>query len=92
MIEICKKINPYTCKYCGQEMLFIKTRRGKLIDYKNLYNFFTDSFELKEYLYNKEITHFKCIVCNREFMIDWTNGYPVQADADVIKNRIGVGC
>ena len=37
MIEICKKIIPYKCEKCGEEMLFFYTDNGMLIDYKTLF-------------------------------------------------------
>ena len=34
---VCKKIIPYRCEKCGQEMLFFYTDNGMLIDYKTLF-------------------------------------------------------
>ena len=37
MVEVCKKIIPYKCAKCGQEMLFFYTDNGLLIDYRVLF-------------------------------------------------------
>ena len=34
---ICKRLKPYICQKCGQEMLFFYTKNGTLIDYKTLF-------------------------------------------------------
>lgn len=77
MIEVCKKIIPYKCAKCGQEMLFFYTDNGLLIDYKVLfekekYNL----FDIKKYIQYKRIKYLKCITCNQLYIIDWTGGYP----------------
>ena len=37
MVEVCKKIIPYKCAKCGQEMLFFYTDNGLLINYKVIF-------------------------------------------------------
>ena len=91
MIEMCTTIKPYVCTDCQQEMLFFNTRENVLLDYKKLFNRYTDSYELKKYLYPQNITKLRCFVCRKEYFIDWRRGYPVQASVPEINSNIGGG-
>ena len=76
MIEICKKIIPYKCEKCGEEMLFFYTDNGMLIDYKTLFESGYSLYDIKKYLQYKNVKYFKCITCNKLYIIDWRDGYP----------------
>lgn len=81
-----RRINPYKCKVCGQEMLFFETKHKTLIDYKPfLDNAFTLS-EMKHAIETRKIKYIRCICCGRSFIIDWTNGWPEQlTDREALK-------
>lgn len=91
MKEMCKKLTPYKCKQCGQDMLFFTTKSNMLIDYKGLFDRSVYGLEdITKYLENRHIRFIKCIVCNKTYVIDWTNGYPVPLlDKEEIK-KFGV--
>ena len=74
---VCKKIKPYKCERCGQEMLFFYTNNGVLIDYKQLFeNDRMTAQQIIDYLQYKKVMYFKCITCNKLYIIDWRDGYP----------------
>ena len=76
MIEVCRKIIPYKCDKCGQEMLFFYSDNGMLIDYKALFKKWYNLYDINKYLQYKNIKYFKCITCNKLYIIDWRDGYP----------------
>ena len=77
MNRICRKINPYRCKVCNQDMLFFMTKHNTLIDYKALIERSEDASTLKKYLILKDVQYIKCITCNKIYLIDWSNHIPV---------------
>lgn len=91
MVEMCKKVTPFKCKKCGQDMLFFITENNTLIDYKGLMsNINNGIYGIKHYLENKSVRFIKCLVCNNTYIIDWTHGYPIQLlDKDIL-NKFGV--
>lgn len=85
MNNMCRILAPYTCKNCGQDMLFFTTSNNTLIDYKRLLSV-GGIYELKHYLESRSIRGIKCLICNKEYVIDWTKGYPEPLlDKDVLK-------
>ena len=74
---VCKRIKPYICKCCNQEMLFFCTKNNMMLDYKMLLDKGYTIYELKKILQEKDVRCFKCITCNKTYIIDWSNGYPV---------------
>ena len=78
MKELCNIITPYKCKQCGQDMLFFVTANNTLIDYKALISKGYSINDIKHLLETKNIRFIKCISCNKSYIIDWTNTYPVQ--------------
>lgn len=75
---MCTKLKPYKCQKCGHEMLFFYTSNGVLIDYKQLFE--KDRMtvqQLIDYLQYKKVMYFKCITCNKLYIIDWTKHFPV---------------
>lgn len=84
---MCKRITPYVCKQCNQETLFFSTKNNMLIDYKSLMKKGLNRYSLIKYLQDKNIKYIKCINCNKEYIIDWTDGYPTQLlDINIIKD------
>ena len=76
MVEVCKKIIPYKCDKCGQEMLFFYSDNGMLIDYKTLFDNRYNLYDIKKYIQYKNGKYLKCITCNKLYIIDWRDGYP----------------
>ena len=79
MKVMCKTITPYICKKCGEEMLFFVTGNPNyIIDYKNL--FFKE--QTSDRIYNiaseNDVSYIKCLVCNKKYIIDWSNKFPEQ--------------
>lgn len=70
------KIAPYKCQVCGQEMIYFQNKKGMVLDYRGILNQGKTLSETKEMLENHDIKFFKCIYCNRRFIIDWTEGWP----------------
>lgn len=82
-----KRINPYRCKICGQEMLFFETKYNKLIDYKRFLDNANALDEMKQKIEKRGIKYIRCICCGKSFIIDWSNGWPEQlTDKEVMKN------
>ena len=77
MKEMCTIVPHFRCAKCGQDMLFFSTRSGMLIDYKKLISNGRVLSDIKDYLENRNVRYFKCIACNKLYIIDWSNGYPV---------------
>lgn len=75
--EMCRSITPYVCNECGNDTLFFITKNGILIDYKTMMERGMSLTQIKQFLYEKNIKYIKCISCNRQYIIDWRNGYPV---------------
>lgn len=71
-------IEPYKCPICKEDLLFFTTKfNDKIIDYKRLLDNGNTLDETKHYLEKRNIRHFRCIHCDREFIIDWTEGWPI---------------
>lgn len=77
MKEMCKVIEPYICKECGNELLFFVTNNG-LIDYKKILSKYKTFGDLYNFLQNKNIKYLKCLVCNKMYIIDWGQHFPQQ--------------
>lgn len=76
---MCKMREPYRCARCGNEMLFFVTRWGSLIDYKRFYLKHNKTcYTFRNALARYDPQYFKCICCNKLYLIDWTTGFPVQ--------------
>lgn len=74
---MCRYITPYKCKKCGGELTFFTTLKGTLIDYKRLLRLSKDKQDFLTKLRRYHIRSIKCLQCNKEYIIDWTNrGYP----------------
>ncbi len=70
-------ITPYKCPQCHQDMLFFTTKNDRIIDYKKFIDSGKSLDETKEYLAINNIRFLKCIYCDRSYIIDWTNRWPV---------------
>ena len=82
---MCKILTPYTCEQCKQDMIFFTTYYGTVIDYKGLMMKPNMSREnVKKYLENRNIKKFKCVVCNKEYIIDWTTAFPTPLYDDTV--------
>lgn len=91
MKEMCRIITPYRCKECGQDMVFFLTNNNTLLDYKGLIVDQANSlYDLRRYLESKSIRFMKCLACNKTYIIDWTNEYPVQLTDKSVLNKFGV--
>ena len=90
MKRLCKKINPYRCKVCNQDMLFFVTSRNTLIDYKALIEHSDDVLMLKKYLMLKDVQYIKCITCNKSYIIDWSKHIPVPLTDKTHLSKFGV--
>ena len=73
---VCKKIEPYRCEACGQEMLFFYTDNGMLIDYKALFDKGDNLYDIRNYLQYKNVKYLKCVTCGKLYIIDWRESYP----------------
>ena len=81
-----KRITPYKCKVCGQDMLFFTHNKGTVIDYKEFLNRGITLAEMKQYLEKRNIKYIKCICCDKLFIIDWSKGWPEQiTDINILK-------
>ena len=80
MKTLCKIMTPYTCKECGEEMLFFVTGNPKyIIDYKMLViKQQRTANEIYNILIENNVSYIKCLVCNKKYIIDWSNIYPEQ--------------
>lgn len=76
MKEMCTLITPYRCGVCNQDMLYFTTKYNTLIDYKNLMYNKHGIAEINNYLETKQIKFIKCLVCNKTYIIDWSEKYP----------------
>jgi hypothetical protein len=88
MNEMCKYRRPYTCKECGQEMLFFPTKNNTIIDYKRLLLKNCNTLrDVKHALESGGVKRIKCVVCGKYYIMDWTNGLPEQfIDPEVCAN------
>jgi hypothetical protein len=73
---MCEIVKPYVCPICNQPTLFFINKYNKIIDYKALIDRQTTLYGLKNYVAVNNVTKLKCIECNQEYMMDWSNGYP----------------
>lgn len=73
---MCRVITPYICPVCGKPTLFFLNKFNKLIDYKALIDRQTSLYGIKNYLSANNARCIKCIECNQEYIIDWSNDYP----------------
>lgn len=89
MQELCKFITPYNCKICNNPLYFL-SNDNILIDYKYQMNISKSSYELKNYLSNRKVKYIKCIICNKLFIIDWSNVWPEQLIDRNMLNKFGV--
>ncbi len=79
-------IQPYKCPICNEDLLFFTSKHNKIIDYKRFLDNGNTLAEMKGYLEKRDIRHFKCIKCDKEFIIDWSEGWPVPVtDIDKLK-------
>lgn len=76
MINLCERIAPYKCPSCNGDMTFFTTKRGIMIDYKKLIMDGYNKETLRKFLERQGIKYFKCMECNRTFVIDWRDSYP----------------
>lgn len=75
---MCKIDYPCKCRVCGQEMLFFVMRDKSLVDYVTLFNKYHTSSEIYRFLAKNNVSHIKCLVCDKEFIIDWSAKFPKQ--------------
>lgn len=87
--EMCTYVRPYVCPICGNELLFFVTRYNKLIDYKGLMENHYNLSELINELGNRNITHMKCLTCNKDYIIDFSNGYPTPLTDKTLLRKFG---
>lgn len=86
MKEMCILRKPYQCQKCGQETLYFVTNNRMLISYSDLMKNAGMLPDVKNRLYNRRVKYLKCLNCNKEFIIDWRNGYPLQLlDREALK-------
>ena len=78
MRNLCRIIEPYRCKICGEEMLFFVTSGSYLIDYKKLFYTTHTAYSLYNKLSKNNVCRLRCVVCKRNFMIDWSKMWPEQ--------------
>ena len=69
-------IHPYRCPICNEDLLFFTTKTNKIIDYKHILSNANTLSDTITFLGSRNIKHFKCIKCNKEFIIDWSKGWP----------------
>ena len=78
METLCTLIKPYKCPNCNKDTLFFYTSNNTLIDYKMLFcNEKMSSYEIKKFLEYKKVRFLKCIACNKLYIIDWRDGFPI---------------
>lgn len=84
--EMCSYVTPYRCSKCGEDVLFFVTSDNHLIDYKVMLDRGYSIYQLKEYLAERRVKFIKCLSCGQSFIIDWSNGFPVQLlDKNILK-------
>lgn len=74
--NMCSVITPYICPVCKQPTLFFVNKYNKIIDYKALIDRQTTLYGIKNFIAANHAVAIKCIECNKEYIIDWSNGYP----------------
>jgi hypothetical protein len=89
-IEMCKLNNPCTCKECGNNMLFFLTDRNTLIDYSRLFSNGATSPKIYRELQKVNVRFIKCLVCNKCYLIDWSEKFPKQLIDRKTLNKFGV--
>jgi len=89
MVNMVKLLRPYRCTNCSQDMLFFVTKRGTLINYRELAEKRTLN-ELKECLYKSNIVAMKCMVCSKTYTIDWRDKWPKPLVDEGELSRFGV--
>lgn len=86
MKEMCILRKPFRCQKCNQYTLYFVTSNHMLISYQDIMKNGNMLSDVKNCLYNRRIKYLKCLNCNKEFIIDWRNGYPLQLlDRDALK-------
>ena len=86
MKEMCILRKPYCCKKCGQDTLYFITSNRMLISYSDLMKNASMLSDVKKRLYYRQVKYLKCLNCNKEFIIDWRRGYPIQLlDREALK-------
>lgn len=90
MDQMCNYITPYKCKRCGSELLFFVTHNKTLVDYKKLFMNSCGKEEIERKLRGYSITHIKCMECGKDYIIDWSSGYPEQLTDKMVLTRFGV--
>jgi len=71
---LCTLIKPYVCRVCRNDTLFFLTTDDRLIDYKAMIETeCMNSDDIYKNMTDMDVILMKCIHCNREFMINWTD-------------------
>lgn len=84
--EMCRVITPYVCPNCGNALLFFTSKNNRVIDYKGFIDASNELGKMKNILYSHNVKTLKCIGCKHEYIIDWSNGWPVPlTDRNVLK-------
>lgn len=80
-------IPPYQCRLCRQDMLFFKMRNGNMVDYIQLIRRGMNLQQVVDFLTLHGVKNMRCMCCQKNFIIDWTHGWPVQVlnPADILK-------
>lgn len=74
LIEPLIAIRPDICPYCKAQRIEIFSFNNYPQDYSKAVNAYFSGFDVS---YNKwEIRSMKCRSCNKEFIIDWSTGFP----------------
>lgn len=85
--NMCSVITPYICPVCKQPTLFFVNKYNKIIDYKALIDRQTTLYGIKNFIAANNAVAIKCIECNKEYIIDWSNGYPTILDNTTVLDK-----
>jgi hypothetical protein len=65
------------CPYCGCESIEMYTESNKATGYKRLLDMHANRLKITGLFDRTVLSHFRCVICRRKFMINWIYGYPV---------------
>jgi hypothetical protein len=65
------------CPFCGCETIELYTENNKAVGYKRLLHMHNNRLEITGLFDGTVLSHFRCSICRRKYMINWIYGYPV---------------